>query len=297
MKSIFELLGFLFTALITGVLAFLYIGHSKNSPKTEKTVISSFNKDGIEYETAEATSFASVPKLKIKEPESSVYSPAQTPSLTNFEKRKKTVVEEKPVWAKETSADKLKKIYEDETFVQSAIEKWKKKVADASKENDIRPTFLLANCVVKSYLGNYAIKDFSNDIGQHISDVEEPANDAVKFYDNHNCILRLVKLYELEALFPKIAKPIIVSKTKKVKEKERIVKETPSRKAIKPVIEAPIVKTTKSKELDSEKSFREMVARQEGFDTWQGLQFLADPETKKNAEKRVKLLASAARVK
>jgi hypothetical protein len=299
MKSIFELLGFLFTALITGVLAFLYIGHTKNTPKTEKTTISSFSKDGIEYEN-ERTSLASVPSAPKRIEQDIEPIALSTPARVSVGKtpeksRKNIISEEKSTVLKESASDKLKKIYEDETFVTTAIEKWRKKVADVSKENDIRPAFLLANCVAKSYLNTYTIKDFSNDVAQHISDNEEPANDAIKFYDNYNCLLRLVKLYDLELLFPKVAKPIVAAK--KDKKSDKKLKEITLKKAPKIPEPTPTPKLVTTKENASEKSFREMVARQEGFETWQGLQFLADPETKRNAEKRVKLLASAASVK
>jgi hypothetical protein len=299
MKSIFELLGFLFTALITGVLAFLYIGHTKNAPKTEKASISTFNNDGIEYEN-ERASFATVPSAprRIEQEIASVTlsTPARMSVAKTPEKSKKSIVlEEKSTIVKEFAADKLKKIYEDEAFVTTAIEKWRKKVADVSKENNIRPAYLLANCIAKSYLNTYSIKDFSNDVAQHISDAEEPANDAIKFYDNYNCLLRLVKLYDLESMFPKAAKPMVVSK--KDKKKEKKPQEISLKKVLKMSEPTLTPKLVTSKENASEKSFREMVARQEGFETWQGLQFLADPETKRNAEKRVKLLASAASVK
>ena len=47
----------------------------------------------------------------------------------------------------------------------------------------------------------------------------------------------------------------------------------------------------------AEAGFREMVAKEEGFSSWQGLQRLGDIDTKKRAEKRVKVLIGAARVR
>ena len=46
-----------------------------------------------------------------------------------------------------------------------------------------------------------------------------------------------------------------------------------------------------------ESGFREMVAKEEGFSSWQGLQRLGDPDTKKRADKRVKMLLGASRVR
>jgi hypothetical protein len=278
-------------------LAFLYIGHIKNAPKTEKAAITTFSNDGIEYEHTSQAAVPSAPKRIEQDNEPIAYStPARMPVAKTPEKSKKSIIsDEKPNNIKETAADKLKKIYEDEAFVTTAIEKWRKKVTDVSKENDIRPAYLLANCVAKSYLNSYAVKDFSNDVAQHISDADEPASDAIKFYDNYNCLLRLVKLYDMESLFPKAAKPMVVSKKDKKQEKKS--KEISLKKAPKMSEPMPAPKLVTTKENASEKSFREMVAHQEGFETWQGLQFLADPETKRNAEKRVKLLASAASVK
>ena len=46
-----------------------------------------------------------------------------------------------------------------------------------------------------------------------------------------------------------------------------------------------------------ESGFREMVAKEEGFSSWQGLQRLGDLDAKKRADKRVKMLLGAARVR
>jgi hypothetical protein len=76
-----------------------------------------------------------------------------------------------------------------------------------------------------------------------------------------------------------------------------------------PSYKAPAVKKTTTAAASQQKAkpqatvspveadFREMVAKEEGFTSWQGLQRLGDLDTKKNAERRVKMLMSASRVR
>jgi hypothetical protein len=277
MKSFFEFLGFASTALISGFLVFTYVGHKKNADKsaTKEEMVSAYNTE----ETA------SLPEL-------------QQVSGSGIAKGKKKTskgiaadlpAERKPTLAVESASvsEKLKGLYADEDFVVTTAKKWKKAVADASETHSVKPHLLLSNVVVKSYLGNYTVRDFNRDVSEHAGDLVVPNSAALKSYDYSWSVGKVSQQYNLAKYFP-AATPVAVAKAPSF---------SASSAPKKTVAAAPQKAKPAASVSPAEAGFREMVAKEEGFSSWQGLQRLGDLDTKKNADRRVKTLMGAVRVR
>ncbi len=277
MKSFFELLGFVATALVSGFLVFSYIGHSKNANKNDgQELVAAYNTD----ESQE------LPQLQ----------PVSSSSRISKEKKKSSKgaaaaypVEKKTLAIESASVtERLRTLYSDDDFVIATAKKWKKHVAEASETHSLKPHLLLSNVIVQSYLGDYTARDFNRDVSEHAGDLAVPASTAVKSYDYAWSVGKVAQQYNLTKYFPAAA-PIAAAKA------------TPSFKAPakskKASTAAPQQKSKQAAVSPAEAGFREMVAKEEGFSSWQGLQRLGDIDTKKNAERRVRTLMSAVRVR
>lgn len=277
MKSFFELLGFAATALISGFLVFSYVGHKKNAGKA----------DGQELVVAHNTDApGEMPQL-----------PQVSKSQTVAKSMKKSKKEapaaypiEKKTLAVETASvtEKLRSLYTDEDFVVATAKKWKKHIAEASETHSLKPHLLLSNVVVQSYLGNYTARDFNRDVSEHAGDLAVPTSTAVKSYDYSWSVGKLAQMYNLAKYFP-AATPVAAAKATTSYKAPVMAKKSAAA--------APQKNVKQAAASPAEAGFREMVAKEEGFSSWQGLQRLGDPETKKNAERRVRTLMSAVRVK
>lgn len=276
MKSFFEFLGFASTALISGFLVFTYVGHKKNADKmgASEELVSEYSKEES----------ASLPELKpisggriAKEKKKTTKDFAELPAS------------QKPTLAMESASvtEKLKGLYADNDFVMATAKKWKKSVADASETHSVKPHLLLSSVIVKSYLGNYTVRDFNRDVSEHAGDLAKPVGVAVKSYDYSWSVGKIAQQYSLTKYFP-APTPTVVAKTPAFS-----AGSTPK----KSVAVAPQKAKPYASASPAEASFRELVAKEEGFNSWQGLQRLGDPETKKNAERRVKTLMGAVRVR
>lgn len=276
MKGFFELLGFAATALISGFLVFTYVGHKKNGDKTllQELTTNHDTEESAELPQLQRVTDGAVVKDKKK---TSKGIAADLPA------------ERKPTLAVESASvtEKLKGLYADEDFVISTAKQWKKAVAEASETHSVKPHLLLSNVVVKSYLGNYTTRDFNRDVSEHAGDLAIPVSTALKSYDYSWSVGKIAQQYNLAKYFP-AATPTVAAKAPAFS-----APSTPK----KSVAAAPQKAKPAATVPPAEASFREMVAKEEGFSSWQGLQRLADPETKKNAERRVKTLMSAVRVR
>lgn len=277
MKSFFELIGFAATALVTGFLVFSYVGQKKNADKTDvgEKLVTAFNK--------EEDDAASLPDLEpvsgsrmIKEKKASKGAAAAEMPASR-----------KPVLAVESASatEKLKKLYGDEAFVRETASKWKKQVAEAGETHSVKSHLLLGNVIVKSYLGNYTARDFNRDVSEHAGDIAVPNSVALKSYDYSWSVGKVAQQYNLTRYFP-ASVPVAAAKIPVMKSVG-----TPKKSA------APQKPKAAASVTPLEAGFREMVAKEEGFSSWQGLLRLGDPDTKKNAERRVKTLMGAAKVR
>jgi len=278
MKSFFEFLGFASTALISGFLVFTYVGHKKNADKLDlglnDALVSNYSKDEAD----------ALPELK----------PISGSRIVKEKKKAAKVADEMPVSKKPALAvesasvtEKLKGLYADQDFVTATANKWKKAVADASASHSVKPHLLLSNVIVKSYVGNYTYRDFNRDVSEHAGDLAVPNSAALKSYDYAWSVGKVAQQYRLANYFP-AATPTVAAKTP-----ARSVAATPKKSAT----AAPQKAKPFASVSPAEASFREMVAKEEGFNSWQGLQRLGNPETKKNADRRVKTLMGAVRVR
>lgn len=277
MKNFFEFLGFVSTALVSGFLVFSYIGHTKNANKADgQELVAAYNagEPGALPELQPVSSSGRVAKEKKKTSKGGVAA---------YPVEKKTL-------AVETASvtEKLKDLYADEDFVFTVTKKWKKYVVEASETYAVKPQLLLANVVVQSYLGDYSARDFNRDVSEHAGDLAVPTSTAVKSYDYSWSVGKVAQQYNLAKYFP-AAMPVAAAKAPASYRAPATSKKTTaaaSQQKAKQAAVAPV-----------EAGFREMVAKEEGFSSWQGLQRLGDLETKKNAERRVRTLMSAARVR
>ncbi len=276
MKSFFELLGFAATALISGFLVFSYVGHKKNAGQSDTGELKAA------YKTETSADLPEMPSISSSRAVSKEKKKAQKEVGTNYAAEKKTLAVESA-----SVTERLKTLYSDQEFVASTAKKWKKQVAEASETHSVKPQLLLANVVVKSYLGNYSASDFSRDVSEHAGDLALPTTTALKSYDYAWSVGKIATQYNLTSHFPAAA-PTAVAKVSSAYKAPAAAKKSTA---------APQQKAKPAAVNPAEAGFREMVAKEEGFSSWQGLQRLGDIETKKNAERRVKMLMSAARVR
>lgn len=281
MKSFFEFLGFASTALISGFLVFSYVGHKKNADKTslKEELVASYNTEE-EAALPELSPVSGSRSAKEKKKAAKGFAadlPADLPA-----DRKPTLAVESA-----TVTERLKDLYKDDAFVISTAKKWKKAVAEASETHSVKPQLLLSNVIVKSYLGDYSTRDFNRDVSEHAGDLVAPVSAALKSYDYAWSVGKVAQQYKLSQYFADPT-PTAAAKTPSYSLFSKPKKTT----AATPQKARPSASAT-----PAEAGFREMVAKEEGFSSWQGLQRLGDPETKKNAERRVKTLMGAVRVR
>ena len=149
MKNFFEFLGFVSTILITGFFVFSFIGHNKNADRSLKS--------NLLTESAEANSDAA-PEL---------------PSISSTRKKggdkaaKRNTAEAPEL----SETEKLRNLFDDEDFVQSAVRKWKKATLHAQEDYAVKPNLLLAHAIVQSYLGTYSERDLYRDAAAHGGDL------------------------------------------------------------------------------------------------------------------------------
>ncbi|MCB9306372.1 MAG: hypothetical protein H6565_07220 [Lewinellaceae bacterium] len=273
MKSFFEFLGFVSTALISGFIVFSYVGHQKNADRTPVDAL---------VTNLDTEKPASLPELK---PVSS--QPLSPRSAKSTPKNTGTAYTETRQAAPAVSAtERLKDLYSDATFVRNAAKKWKKAVASASDAYSVKPHLLLSNVILQSYIGNYSNGDFKRDVSAHAGDLALPNNAAVKSYEYAWSVAKIAEQYDLADYFP-AARPVAAANVSTSYKAPAVTKKAATKEKAKPA-----ATTT-----PAEAGFREMVAKEEGFTSWQGLQRLGDIDTKKRAEKRVKMLLGAARVR
>ncbi|HMX38929.1 MAG TPA: hypothetical protein PKD78_01335 [Saprospiraceae bacterium] len=193
------------------------------------------------------------------------------------------------------SADRLRDLYTDEQFVSTTVQRWKRAVADAHETHTIRPDVLMSNIIVRAYLGEYGQREFRQDVAEHAGDCAMSAASALKAYEYGWSMSRVMQQYSLSRYFPAPEAPTAAQFKPKSKVAEANLfsaKGSKSAEYSAPKITKPAATTSAA-----EAGFRAMVAKEEGFSSWAGLQKLGDQEQKQNAERRVKRLLSAARVK
>mgnify|MGYP000299211397 CR=1 FL=1 len=280
MKGFFELLGFCSMAILSGFLVFTFIGHNKKSLRGDAQEMRS------EYNAGENA-------------------PQELPAISNARgagssaasggserKRSKAGMTASGNTSSANATERLRDLYEDQQFVTSTVQKWKRAVADANEAHTLRPDVLMSNIIVRSYLGAYAQRDFNQDVAEHAGDCAVSASNALKTYEYGWSMSKLMQQYDLSKYFPAPVASAFRPKSKVAEANVFALGSSKSAPSAAPKITKPVAATSAA-----ESGFRDMVAKEEGFSSWAGLQKLGDIDTKQNAERRVKRLLSAARVR
>jgi hypothetical protein len=270
MKNFFEFFGFLSMAGISAALIFLFIGKKEG-------LKGGGAREGFLTEMSASAEVPDAPRAIADRPARS-------------ERREKNArAAAAPSTREIAPEEQLKSLYNDDAFVAATAKKWKSAVADAADEYNIKPQVLLAHVLVQSYLGGYSKSDFNDDVARHAGERVKPVSAALKGYRYGWSMQKLMAGHDLLRYFPEEV-PTAVAASEPVRfvpEKKMIAKgAAPTKPA------APVAKNS-----PAEEGFKAMVAKEYGFSSWSGLQRLADPDTKTDAQKRVKTLMMAARVR
>ncbi len=279
MKSLFELVGFVATALFSGFLVFTYVGHSK------KTAARSTNEPFISENNSSSQRMAPAELPEISKNRKGQASAASSP-------KSKIAAPAMPVG---NESEKLRNLYNDASFIQNTARKWKDAVADAADEYTLRPELLLAHIAIKSYTGNYSKADFNYDVAEHAGDLSASFTAASKKYEHAWSVGKIAQQYNLAQHFPNSSPATAMVPKKSVRAAEANFGTSSSTK--KAAIAQPQSGKPQAGISAAEAGFRDMVAKDEGYTSWAGLQRLADEETKQQAAQRVKRLLLGARVK
>jgi hypothetical protein len=281
MKNFFEFFGFLSTAAISAVLIFLFIGRKDALKGTDKALLRSELSSADERDMPEAPQAVAMhPSKSNGKKEKPARGAERAPSADDFEA---------------TAGDQLKNLYEDDAFVGSTAKKWKSAVKDAADEYNIKPQVLLAHVLVQSYLGRYTQAQLEQDAARHAGERLKSTATALKSYRYGWSMQQLLQSHDLLRYFPEEMPTAAASSPAMRPERSSAAapKYTPKGSGAAPVVRGSAAAGTST----AEEGFRNMVAKEQGFSTWAGLQRLADPETKTEAQKRVRALMMAAKVK
>ena len=275
MKNFFEFIGFSATALLAGFLVFSYVGKQKNATAPAASLLTEMNS---EQEGSEQPQMKTISGKKSKgiatsnnEQVSAAPSPRNTPAAPTDAN-----VEEK-----------LRTLLDNRSIVESLAAKWKQPVANAADENTNKAAALLAHVIIQSYLGVYTNRDLQRDAVAHAGDQVKSLENAAKGYPYAWSVGKLMSRYNLQLLYPAPPPPVRTAAAKVVTRPAAASSNSVAAKVSKPMAQTP----------PSEAGVREMVAKENGFSSWSGLQRLADADTKKKAEKRCKSLMMATRIK
>ena len=271
MKNFFEFFGFLSAAGMSAVLIFLFIGKKEGLKNSDKDLqVSGYNIAADSDMPAEPRAIAMRPSKGSK---TSV--------------KKERAVQETA--SEQSASEKLKYLYDDAEFIATTSKQWKSAVKDASEEYNIKPQVLLAHVLVQSYTGSYSKSQLRRDAVQHAGERVKPVSAAVKTYPFGWSMQKVMQQYDLLRYFPE-EMPTASASVRMTPEKKTSIKgETKAAK--------PAAKSSAPQVSAVEDGFRAMVAKDNGFSSWAGLQRLADPDTKTAAQKRVKTLMMASRIK
>lgn len=269
MKNIFELFGFISMACISAAIIFMLMGKK---------------------EAATTAAFGDKPNLYSEVPET----PGMPKSVTkgargNYASDSGSARRSRD--ARESAAstaapeERLRALYADEDFVYQAVKKWRSAVSDLADEYNVKPQALLANAVIQSYLGDYSSAQLKQDAARHAGDRVLPAANAAKRYAYAWSVQKVMEQNNLGRYFPEETRSVAAAVPERmVSAKNASAKSSPKTTATAKV--SPV-----------ETGFRNMVAKEYGFSSWTGLERLAEPDVKADAERRVKSLLMASRIK
>jgi len=271
MKNFFEFFGFLSMACISAALIFIFLG--------KKTDFNRASKGGF---LSEIETVSEIPDAPRPVSERSVRGDLGSPG-----KRNKAALAESSRSTQVAPEVQLKSLYNDKAFITAKAREWKNLVRDAADEYNLKPQVLLAHVLVQSYLGDYNRNQLFNDAARHAGERLKPTATAIKGYKYGWSMQKLINDHDLGRYFPE---EVSATSTASVGTSKKIEKKTAAKGAAKP--STPVAKNN-----PIEDGFKNMVAKEYGFASWNGLQKLADPDTKTEATRRVKSLLMAAKAR
>ena len=278
MKNFFELFGFLSTACISAAIIFIFMG--------KKDILKGDSKDALVSEYSVVADAPNAPKSVTKGTRDSYASDSGSARRAKSNHETST-----PAQSNVSAEERLKSLYNDSDFVLETVKKWKAMVADAADEYNVKPQVLLANAIVQSYLGGYSKSQLNQDAAQHAGDRVMPTSSASKRYKFAWSIQKLVDQHNLGHYFAAEIPTASASASRMVSAKNVSSKGVAATKASAP----KVIATSKNDPM--EEGIKNMVAKEYGFGSWSGLARLADPDMKAEAQRRVKTLMMAARIK
>jgi hypothetical protein len=272
MKNFFEFFGFLSAAGMSAVVIFLFIGKKEGL----RSGISDPMKS--EHNISDESDMPERPRAIALHPAKSSKGSA----------KKERIVQDETA-ADQSAGERLKYLYDDAEFISTTAKQWKSTVKDVAEDYNVKPQVLLAHVIVQSYVGNYSKSQLKRDASQHAGEQIKSVASALKTYPYGWSMQKVMQQYDLLRYFPE-EMPVASASLHMMPEKKMAPKgETKGSR--------PAAQSTAPQVSAVEDGFRVMVAKENGFSSWAGLQRLADPETKADAQKRVKRLMLAARIK
>jgi hypothetical protein len=284
MKNFFEFFGFLTTACLSGMLVFTFIGKKEGRSsgiERDDRMVSAYSTAAIEGEDALPTPRSITGKNARKNESDYAFTAAGAYGSKKAKKVMETpIIEEEPAMSE---TEKLRALPSDGSYVRATAKKWKNLVASTADAYNVRPQLLLAHVIVASRIHEgYNGTDLERDAARHGGERIGSVANALKKYKYGWTMQRLLEGYDLAGYFPESV-PVASASV------SRPAKATTSKPAA--------AKPAAPQSSPVEDGFRQMVAKDYGFSNWAGLQRLGDPETKTAAQKRVKSLMAAARIR
>ncbi|MBL7826236.1 MAG: hypothetical protein JNJ57_06355 [Saprospiraceae bacterium] len=278
MKSIFELFGFLSMACISAAIIFILMG--------KKDILTAASVDAKPDLYGEVADAPGSPKSVTKG------SKGNYDSDSGSARRAKSNRAEAASDNRVAPEERLKSLYNDQDFVHATVNKWRGDVSDMADDYNVKPQVLLAHVVVQSYLGEYGKGDLKRDAAQHAGDRVMTATAAAKRYEFGWSVQKVMEQNRFDQYFAEeVATASAGVPTRMVSSKNVAAKpESTSRNH-------SVKVTPTAKNAPMEEGFKSMVAKEYGFATWAGLERLADADMKTEAQRKVKSLMLAARVK
>lgn len=272
MKNFFEFFGFISMACISAALIFIFIGGKKDGLKGG-------SKEGYLSEISAGADIPNAPRA--------ISGRSQRSSTGNAKRDMASHATASPEMAPE---ERLKSLYNDESFIGATAKQWKGLVRDAADEYNVKPQVLLAHVLVQSYLDDYSREDLYTDAARHAGERVKPVAAAIKGYRYGWTMQKLLNEYDLTRYFPEESAITTAAASAGTSRKSAERSNLASKGMVN--TSAPVAKTN-----PVEEGFKNMVAKEYGFASWAGMQKLADPDTKSEASRRVKSLMMASRVR
>lgn len=271
MKNFFEFFGFLSMACISAALIFIFLGKKNEFIRSSK--------GGFLSEIESVSEIPNAPRP--------ISAHSERNSTGKSARRDKAPLPGASRPAEVAPEVQLKSLYNDKAFIATKAKEWKNLVRDASEEYNLKPQVLLAHVLVQNYLGDYTRTQLYNDAARHAGERLKPTATAVKGYKYGWSMQKLINDYDLSRHFPE---EVATTSVAAVGTSKKVEKKAAAKGASKP--NAPVAQNN-----PMEEGFKTMVAKEYGFASWSGLQKLADPDTKAEANRRVKSLMMAARAR